>query len=321
MSTVSLLLGSNIDAAYHIMRAVELLAQHLTITSISSVWESEAVGSSGPPYLNAALLVDTDLDQMTLKRTLLNPVERILGRVRGADKYADRTIDIDIIAVDGRIVDDELFKRAHIALPTAELLPDLFDVHGNSLAQRAKELERTTTIKRRDDLFAAIGGTVMHTLQKRLVYDETAPEAVSIFAKLEGYVIKSGLERDLLELVKIRASQINGCAFCLDMHTKDARARGESEQRIYGLNAWRETSYYTEKERATLAWTEAVTTISGHQVSDELYTEMRRHFTEKQLVDLTWAVVAINGWNRMAIAFHKEAGTYLPDSPVAKKQA
>ena len=160
----------------------------------------------------------------------------------------------------------------------------------------------------------------MHTLQKRLVYDETAPEAVSIFAKLEGYVIKSGLERDLLELVKIRASQINGCAFCLDMHTRDARARGESEQRIYGLNAWRETSYYTEKERATLAWTEAVTTISGHQVSDELYTEMRRHFTEKQLVDLTWAVVAINGWNRMAIAFHKEAGTYLPDSPVAKKQ-
>ena len=320
MSTVSLLLGSNIDAAYHIMRAVELLAQHLTITSISSVWESEAVGSSGPPYLNAALQVDTDLDQMTLKRTLLNPVERVLGRVRGADKYADRTIDIDIIAVDGRIVDDELFKRAHIALPTAELLLDLFDEHGNSLARRAKELERTTTIKRRDDLFAAIGGTVMHTLQKRLVYDETAPEAVSIFAKLEGYVIKSGLERDLLELVKIRASQINGCAFCLDMHTKDARARGESEQRIYGLNAWRETSYYTEKERATLAWTEAVTTISGHQVSDELYTEMRRHFTEKQLVDLTWAVVAINGWNRMAIAFHKEAGTYLPDSPVAKKQ-
>ena len=320
MSTVSLLLGSNIDAAYHIMRAVELLAQHLTITSISSVWESEAVGSSGPPYLNAALQVDTDLDQMTLKNTLLNPVEKILGRIRGADKYADRTIDIDIIAVDGRIVDDELFKRAHIALPTAELLPGLFDEHGNSLARRAKELERTTTIKRRDDLFAAIGGTVMHTLQKRLVYDETAPEAVSIFAKLEGYVIKSGLERDLLELVKIRASQINGCAFCLDMHTKDARARGESEQRIYGLNAWRETSYYTEKERATLAWTEAVTTISGHQVSDELYTEMRRHFTEKQLVDLTWAVVAINGWNRMAIAFHKEAGTYLPDSPVAKKQ-
>lgn len=321
MSTVSLLLGSNIEAEYYITQAIRELKAQLTVTAISSAWESEAVGSSGPPYLNAALLVDTDLEAAALKRTILAPLETRLARVRSADKFADRTIDIDIIAVDGRVVDPELFIRAHIALPIAELLNDLYDAHGISLAQRAEELEHTTTIRRRDDLFAVIGGTVMHTLQQRLVYDESAPEAVSIFSKLEGYVIKSGLERDLLELVKIRASQINGCAFCLDMHTKDARARGESEQRIYGLNAWRETSYYSEKERAVLAWTEAVTTISSHQVSDELYTEMRRHFTEKQLVDLTWAVVAINGWNRMAIAFHKEAGTYMPDSPVARKQA
>jgi 2-amino-4-hydroxy-6-hydroxymethyldihydropteridine diphosphokinase len=319
MNRITLLLGSNIDAPYHIAQAIERLSDRLTIRARSSVWESEAVGSSGPPYLNVALLVETALSPLSLKRTLLSDLEQELGRVRSDDKYADRTIDIDLITVDGAVIDTELFERAHIALPIAEVLKNQESELATSLTQRARALEQRTMIRRRDNLFALLGGNTMHTLQKRLVYDETAPDAVSIFAKLEGYVIKSGLERDLLELVKIRASQINGCAFCLDMHTKDARERGESEQRLYGLSAWREAPYYTDRERATLAWTEAVTTISGHEVTDELYTEMRRHFTEKQLVDLTWAVVAINGWNRMAIAFHKEAGTYMPDSPVAKK--
>ena len=128
---------------------------------------------------------------------------------------------------------------------------------------------------------------------------------------LEKYVRESGLERSLLELVKLRASQINGCAYCLDMHWKDARARGESEQRLYGLDAWRETSYYTERERAALAWTEAVTQIADNHVPDELYKQVRQHFSE-ELVNLTLAVIAINGWNRLAISFRTEPGTYQP---------
>ncbi|HTN76467.1 MAG TPA: carboxymuconolactone decarboxylase family protein, partial [Pirellulaceae bacterium] len=120
-----------------------------------------------------------------------------------------------------------------------------------------------------------------------------------------------GLEKSLLELVKIRASQINGCAYCLDMHTKDARALGETEQRIYLLSAWREAPFYTERERAALAWTEAVTRISAG-VPDELFAASRAHFTDKEFVDLTWAIVAINSWNRMAISFQSVPGDYQP---------
>ena len=129
---------------------------------------------------------------------------------------------------------------------------------------------------------------------------------------LQKEVESSGLERSLLELVKIRASQINGCAYCIDMHTKDARAMGETEQRIYALNAWRETPFFNERERATLEWTEAVTQISETHVPDELYARVREHLTEPELVALTLAVIAINGWNRLAIAFRSPAGTYQP---------
>src|SRR3954447_1472539 len=115
------------------------------------------------------------------------------------------------------------------------------------------------------------------------------------------HVAASGLEEGLVELVKTRVSQINGCAYCLDMHTKDARAAGETEQRLYALGAWRETPFFSERERAALTWAEAVTRI-GEGVPDELYAEVRREFDEKELVDLTWAVVAINGWNRIAIS-------------------
>ncbi len=131
-------------------------------------------------------------------------------------------------------------------------------------------------------------------------------------AALQSYVTHSGLEPALVELVKVRASQINGCAYCIDMHTKDARANGESEQRLYALNAWRETPFFTDRERAALAWTEALTLISRDQAPDPVYEEVQKHFNEKELVPLTLAIVAINGWNRVAIGFRAVPGTYQP---------
>jgi AhpD family alkylhydroperoxidase len=135
---------------------------------------------------------------------------------------------------------------------------------------------------------------------------------------LQKYVEASGLEAPLLELVKMRASQINGCAYCLDMHSKDARAAGETEQRLYVLNAWREAPFYTDRERAALAWTESLTLVSENHVPDEIYAEVRKHFSEAELVNLTLAVVAINGWNRISIGFRAEVGTYQPAQASAK---
>ena len=130
--------------------------------------------------------------------------------------------------------------------------------------------------------------------------------------ELENYVAKSGLDKILFELVKTRASQINACAYCLDMHTKDARKAGETEQRLYLLSVWRETSFYNPKERAALEWTEALTLLPQNSIDDDLYHMMLQHFTEKELVALTMAIVTINGWNRLSVAFRVEAGTYLP---------
>jgi AhpD family alkylhydroperoxidase len=123
---------------------------------------------------------------------------------------------------------------------------------------------------------------------------------------------QKGLEHPLLELVKIRASQINGCAYCLDMHTKDARAAGEGEQRIYALSAWRETPFYTDRERAALEWTESVTRIADTQVPDDVYQRVAEEFDEDELVALTFAVVVINGWNRLAVSLRAPVGTYQP---------
>jgi AhpD family alkylhydroperoxidase len=131
-------------------------------------------------------------------------------------------------------------------------------------------------------------------------------------SSLEAYVRESGLEKSLLELVKIRASQINSCAYCLDMHTKDARAAGESEQRLYALTAWRETPFYTDRERAALLWTETLTRLSQNDVPDEVFEEVRGQFSEEELVNLSMAVVAINGWNRLAVGFRSVPGTYEP---------
>lgn len=149
-------------------------------------------------------------------------------------------------------------------------------------------------------------------MEPRIDYRKIAPGAISAMSGLENYVLNSGLEPALLELIKLRASQMNGCGYCVDMHTKDARARGESEQRLYAIVVWRETPFFTERERAALAWTEAVTQVSNEHVSDELYEFAHRHFNDKELVDLTLAIIAINGWNRLAISFRTIPGTYQP---------
>ena len=147
-------------------------------------------------------------------------------------------------------------------------------------------------------------------MKPRLDVTRVSPKALQAMLGLQKTVNSSGLERPLLELVKMRASQINGCAYCLDMHSKDARAAGETEQRLYLLDAWRETSLYSERERAALEWTEALTNVTDGHVPDSVYDAARSHFSDKELVDLTWAVAAINAWNRVAISFRSEAGTY-----------
>lgn len=149
-------------------------------------------------------------------------------------------------------------------------------------------------------------------MENRMDYKTVAPEGIKAMWGLESYVRQCGLEHSLLELIKTRASQINGCAFCLDMHTKDARAQGETEQRLYTLSAWHEAPFFSERERAALAWAEAVTRIADTHAQDDVYELARKHFSEKELVDLTLAIVAINGWNRLAISFRAEAGTYQP---------
>jgi AhpD family alkylhydroperoxidase len=150
-------------------------------------------------------------------------------------------------------------------------------------------------------------------MQPRIDVKKVAPAAYHAMAALEGYVRRaSGLEPSLLELVRTRASQINGCAFCIDMHTKDARVAGETEQRLYALDAWRETPFFTDRERAALAWTEAVTRIADSHAPDSVYEEVRQRFTEEELVNLTMAIVAINGWNRLAISFRAVPGEYQP---------
>ncbi len=149
-------------------------------------------------------------------------------------------------------------------------------------------------------------------MTQRLRYPRANPDAYRAMKALQDSVDACGLEPDLLELVKLRASIMNGCAFCVDMHTKDARAAGETEQRLYAVPVWRETPFFTPRERAALAWTETVTDVAGSRVPDEVYALARQHFDEAELVALTLAIVAINGWNRLAVAFRTEVGGYRP---------
>jgi AhpD family alkylhydroperoxidase len=140
-------------------------------------------------------------------------------------------------------------------------------------------------------------------MQQRLDALKISPAAYKAMAGLQAYVDQSGLERPLLELVKIRASQINGCAYCINMHTTDARKLGESDERMHLLNAWQEAPVFSERERAALAWVEAITLVAEDHVPDDVYEQARRQFSEKEIVDLTAAAVTINAWNRLAIAF------------------
>lgn len=149
-------------------------------------------------------------------------------------------------------------------------------------------------------------------MEQRLDYWKAAPEGAVAFRKFNDYVETCGLELSLLELVKTRASQLNGCAYCLDMHTKDARAAGETEQRLHTLIAWREAPFFSARERAALAWTEAVTQIAGGPVTDELYAEVSGQFSETEIANLTFAIIAINGWNRLAVPFRPPVGGYQP---------
>ncbi len=147
-------------------------------------------------------------------------------------------------------------------------------------------------------------------MNARLNYIKAAPGVYEAMMRLGEYVDNCGLEPSLLLLVQTRASQINGCAYCLDMHTQDARAEGESEQRLYLLPAWREAPFYSERERAALEWTEAITLVANDHVPDEVYERVRPHFTDEELANLTMAINVINSWNRFNVAFRTPAGIY-----------
>lgn len=146
----------------------------------------------------------------------------------------------------------------------------------------------------------------------RIDYARVAPDAVRAHMALETYVRSSGLETSLLHLIKLRASYVNGCAYCVDMHTKDARLENETEQRLYAVAVWHETPFFTPRERAALAWTDAVTELGKTHVPDEVFGEVRRHFTDTEIANLTAAVVVINGWNRFAVSMRQPVGSYVP---------
>ncbi len=155
-------------------------------------------------------------------------------------------------------------------------------------------------------------------MEARIDHRKVAPGAMNALYGVEKYLHTCGLPEKLLHLIKLRVSQINGCAYCIDMHSKDLRAAGDTEQRLYLLDAWHEAPFYTDRERAALAWAEAVTRITEGHVPDAVYEQARRQFSEAELVNLTLAVITINGWNRLAIAFRSVPGSY---QPAAKKSA
>lgn len=152
----------------------------------------------------------------------------------------------------------------------------------------------------------------MQSSQPRINYAKLAQGGFKAMLGLEAYLATCSIEKPLRELVKLRASQVNGCAYCIDMHWKDARAAGETEQRLYGLDAWHESPYYTDRERAALEWTEAVTLLTEGHVPDAVFDRVRSHFSEQEMADLTFAVAAINAWNRLAVALRSVPGTYQP---------
>jgi AhpD family alkylhydroperoxidase len=157
-------------------------------------------------------------------------------------------------------------------------------------------------------------------MEPRVDYMKIGRGVVDAMLGLEKYLHQCGLEESLLNLLRLRASQLNGCAYCIDMHWKDLRAGGENEQRLYGLDAWQESPYYSERERAALAWTEAVTNVQDGHVPDEVFELARGSFSEQELADLTLAVVSINGWNRLNISARTVPGSYQPAKPYRMKK-
>lgn len=158
-------------------------------------------------------------------------------------------------------------------------------------------------------------------MQARIDYLKSGRGVYEAMLGLEKYLRQCGLEEGLIDLVKLRVSQINGCAYCIDMHWKDLRALGEQEQRLYGLDAWEESPYYTDRERAALRWAESVTNIKDTHAPDDVYQEAQKHFNEKELADLTLAVATINAWNRLAISARSEPGKYQPAHHEVRKSA
>ena len=156
-------------------------------------------------------------------------------------------------------------------------------------------------------------------MSARMRFSGLSPEPLKIMKELESYLHSSTIEPRLLDLVRLRASQINGCAYCIDMHSKDLLAAGESIDRLLGLEAWRESTFYSDRERAALEWTEAVTLVSRTHAGDEVWDRVRPHFTDQELADLTWAIGAINLWNRMGISFRLEPGHYKPAAQTSRQ--
>jgi AhpD family alkylhydroperoxidase len=152
-------------------------------------------------------------------------------------------------------------------------------------------------------------------MQARMNYAKAAPGAMKAMSGLDTYLTKCGLEASLRELVKLRASQINGCAYCVDMHSLDARAQGEAEQRLYALPVWHETPFFTDRERAALLWTEKLTLLAVDHVPDEVFEQVRRHFSEEELANLTLVIATINAWNRFGVSFRDVPGEYTPRKP------
>ena len=178
-------------------------------------------------------------------------------------------------------------------------------------------IDRTTFETPTADATAAAAAIAQTHATPRIDLARVSPAAYRAQFGLEAYVRGSGLDRTIYELVKLRASYINGCAYCVDMHTKDARAAGETEQRLYAAPVWRETPFFTDRERAALLWTEVVTEIARTGIPDDAFEAVRAHFDEEELVALTMAVVAINGWNRLAVGFRAPVGSYVPGQHAA----
>lgn len=158
----------------------------------------------------------------------------------------------------------------------------------------------------------AFSDTVADPQTPRIDYARVAPGVVRAHMALESYVRSSGLESSLIHLIKLRASYLNRCAYCVDMHTKDARLENETDQRLYAVAVWHETPFFTPRERAALSWTDAVTEVGKTHVPDEVFDEVRRHFTDTEIANLTAAVVVINGWNRFAVSMRQPVGSYVP---------